>query len=116
MSKFITPFPFFLIQSNEKQYTLYSNTGSKYNRARPHANAVKEDKLYFNQTLLGDTVDNYNPLNSLFNQYVYVHPKKEIMKNYSSPDELDSLSYAWIAMMELLNNQGNVSVGARIGG
>ena len=42
--------------------------------------------------------------------------QKEIMKNYSSPDELDSLSYAWIAMMELLNNQGNVSVGARIGG
>ena len=105
-----------LINPNSIIDTPASNTGSKYNRARPHANAVKEDNLYFNQTLLGDTVDNYNPLNSLFNQYVYVHPNKEIMKNYSSPDELDSLSYAWIAMMKLLNNQGNVSVGARIGG
>ena len=105
-----------LINPNSIIDTPASNTGSKYNRARPHANAVKEDKLYFNQTLLEDTVDNYNPLTSLFNQYVYVHPNKEIMKNYSSPDELDSLSYAWIAMMELLNNQGNVSVGARIGG
>lgn len=105
-----------LVNPNSIIDTPASNTGSKYNRARPHANAVKEDELYFNQTLLEDTVDNYNPLSSLFNQYVYVHPNKEIMKNYSSPDELDSLSYAWIAMMELLNNQGNVSVGARIGG
>jgi hypothetical protein len=54
-------------------------------------------------------------LNSLFNQYVYVHPKKEVMADYSSPDELDSLSYAWIAMDDLLSNQTNISVGARIG-
>ena len=92
-----------------------SNTGSKYNRARPHANAVKEDKLFFNEKLLADNVNEYNPLNSLFNQYVYVHPKKEVMKEYSSPDELDSLSYAWIAMEKLLNNQTTMTVGTRIG-
>lgn len=95
--------------------TAASSTGSKYNRARPHANAIKENKLYFNQTLLSNTVGNYNPLNSLFNQYVYIHPDKTVMKNYSSPDELDSLSYAWIAMEQLLNNQSHVST-ARIGG
>ena len=58
----------------------------------------------------------YNPLNSLFNQYVYVNPDKEIMKQYSSPDELDSLSYAYIGMDELLHNQVNMSVGPRLGG
>lgn len=102
---------------NENQImdTPASNTGSKYNRARPHANAVKEDKLFFNEKLLADNVNEYNPLNSLFNQYVYVHPKKEVMKEYSSPDELDSLSYAWIAMEKLLNNQTTMTVGTRIG-
>jgi hypothetical protein len=104
-----------LFNENQIMDTPASNTGSKYNRARPHANAVKEDKLFFNESLLSSNVNEYNPLNSLFNQYVYVHPKKEVMKEYSSPDELDSLSYAWIAMDNLLSNQTNISVGARIG-
>ena len=104
-----------LINPNSIIDTPASNTGSKYNRARPHANAVKEDKLFFNEELLANNVNEYNPLNSLFNQYVYVHPKKEVMADYSSPDELDSLSYAWIAMDDLLSNQTNISVGARIG-
>lgn len=104
-----------LFNKNQIMDTPASNTGSKYNRARPHANAVKEDKLFFNEDLLANNVNEYNPLNSLFNQYVYVHPKKEVMKEFSSPDELDSLSYAWIAMDDLLSNQTNISVGARIG-
>ena len=104
-----------LLNENQIMDTPASNTGSKYNRARPHANLVKEDTLFFNQTLLSQTIDNYNPLNSLFNQYVYVHPKKEVMANYSSPDELDSLSYANIAMDTLLNNQTTMKVGTRIG-
>ena len=102
---------------NENQIidTPASNTGSKYNRARPHANLVKENRLFFNETLLSQNIDNYNPLNSLFNQYVYVHPKKEVMSQYSSPDELDSLSYANIAMDQLLNNQTTITSGGRIG-
>lgn len=102
---------------NENQIidTPASNTGSKYNRARPHANLVKEDKLFFNEALLSDNLNDYNPLRSLFNQYVYVHPKKEVMADYSSPDELDSLSYANIAMDILLNNQTTITVGTRIG-
>lgn len=104
-----------LINPNSIIDTPASNTGSKYTRARPHANAVKEDKLFFNEALLSYTVEEYNPLNSLFNQYVYVHPKKEVMKNYSSPDELDSLSYAYIAMDDLLTNQTTITSGGRIG-
>ena len=104
-----------LFNENQIMDTPASNTGSKYNRARPHANLVKEDKLFFNEELLSDNVNDYNPLNSLFNQYVYVHPKKEVMKEFSSPDELDSMSYANIAMDDLLNNQSNITVGARIG-
>jgi hypothetical protein len=104
-----------LINPNMIIDTPAANTGSKYNRARPHANAVKEDKLFFNETLLSQTIDDYNPLNSLFNQYVYVHPKKEVMAEYSSPDELDSLSYAYISMEDLLTNQTTMTVGTRIG-
>lgn len=104
-----------LFNENQIIDTPASNTGSKYNRARPHANLVKEDKLFFNEALLSQTIDNYNPLNSLFNQYVYVHPSKEIMAQFSSPDELDSLSYANIAMDQLLYNQTTISVATRIG-
>lgn len=102
-----------IFSENQIIDTPASNTGSKYNRARPHATLVKENKLYFNESLYSS---DYNPLNSLFNQYVYVNPNPEVMKQYASPDELDSLSYAWIAMDLLLNNQSNISVGARIGG
>ena len=104
-----------LFNENQIMDTPASNTGSKYNRARPHANLVKENKLFFNKSLLNDTINDYNPLTSLFNQYVYVHPKKEVMKEFSSPDELDSMSYANIAMDELLGNQTTMTVAARIG-
>ena len=105
-----------LISPNSIRDTPASKTGDKYTRALPHALAVKEDKLFFNETLMNLPSNVYNPLNSLFNQYVYVNPDKEIMKQYSSPDELDSLSYAYIGMDELLHNQVNMSVGPRLGG
>lgn len=104
-----------LINPNSIIDTPASNTGSKYNRARPHANLIKENKLFFNETLLNNTINDYNPLQALFNQYVYVHPKKEVMAQYSSPDELDSMSYANIAMDTLLTNQTTMHVATRIG-
>lgn len=70
------------------------DTNSKYNRARPHAKAVKEGKLLFNSEL---------DLNTLFNQYIYVHPDKEVMKEYPSPDRLDAVSFAWIEIVKLIN-------------
>ena len=105
-----------LIPANNIRDTPASKTGDKYTRASPHALAVKEDRLFFNETLMNLPNNVYNPLNSLFNQYVYVNPDKDVMKQYSSPDELDSLGYAYIGMDELLHNQTNFTVGTRIGG
>jgi len=104
-----------LIPANNIRNTRASTTGSKYLRAQPHALAVHEDRLFFNQDLLNHFIDKYSPLNSLFNQYVYVNPSKEEMKKYSSPDELDSLGYAFIAMEDLLKGQTTMTVGTRIG-
>lgn len=83
-----------------------ASTGSKYNRARPHANLIKENKLLFNQDISNVFIDGvmYSPLNSLFNQYIYVHPDKEFMKDYSSPDELDSVSYAFSEMQGVIGS------------
>ena len=69
---------------------------SKYNRARPTANMIRQNRLFFD--------DNINPekLRSLFNQYVYVHPDKEVMKEYPSPDELDSLGYAFMEIQKVI--------------
>lgn len=93
-----------------------SSTGSKFERARPHANSVRENKLFFNEELLTVTDSTgYNYLESLFNQYVYVHPDKKVMKDFSSPDELDSLGYAYIGLKDLLERRTSISVGRGIG-
>ena len=93
-----------------------SSTGSKFERARPHANSVRENKLFFNKELLTVTDGTgYNYLESLFNQYVYVHPDKSVMKDFSSPDELDSLGYAYIGLKDLLERRTSINVGRGIG-
>ena len=93
-----------------------SGTGSKFERARPHANSVRENKLFFNEELLTVTDSTgYNYLESLFNQYVYVHPDKNVMKDFSSPDELDSLGYAYIGLKDLLERRTSINVGRGIG-
>ena len=93
-----------------------SSTGSKFERARPHANSVRENKLFFNKELLTVTDSTgYNYLESLFNQYVYVHPDKAVMNDFSSPDELDSLGYAYIGLKDLLERRTSINVGRGIG-
>lgn len=79
-----------------------SPTGSKFVRARPISTAIKSDRLYFK--------DDIKLLNVLFNQFQYVHPDKAKMKEYSSPDELDSLGYAYICMKDLLNRKRRVRI------
>ena len=76
------------------------DTHSKFNRARPHAQAICKGELLFNSTL---------DLGTLFNQYIYVHPDKTIMKQYPSPDRLDAVSFAYMKLSELTGN-----VGARV--
>lgn len=76
------------------------DSNSKFNRARPHARAVKQGKLYFNADC---------DLRLLFNQYIYTHPEPNVMKDFPSPDRLDAVSFAF---MELIKFMGG---GARVG-
>ena len=69
---------------------------SKYNHARPTANMIRQNRLFFDDKI------NVEKLRNLFNQYVYVHPDKEVMKEYPSPDELDSLGYAFMEIQNVI--------------
>ena len=44
-----------------------------------------------------------------------VHPDKKVMKDFSSPDELDSLGYAYIGLKDLLERRTSINVGRGIG-
>ena len=44
---------------------------------------------------------NNERLRDLFSQYVYIHLDKEIMNEYPSPDELDSLGYAFMEIQKI---------------
>jgi len=81
--------------------TKASSMGSKYTRAVPHANLIRQGKLYFNKSI--DTYyGTYNPLRTLFNQYIYIHPDKSVMNDYPSPDELDSVGYAFTEIQNVV--------------
>ena len=67
------------------------DTNSKFNRARPHARAVKQGHLLFSSEC---------DLNLLFNQYIYVNPLKEVMKEFPSPDRLDAVSFAFMELIK----------------
>lgn len=54
-----------------------------------------------NVSLFDDKI-NTKKLRDLFNQYVYVRPDKEVMKEYHSPDELDSLGYAFMEIQKVI--------------
>ncbi|WP_305557645.1 hypothetical protein [Methanobrevibacter sp. V74] len=69
---------------------------SKYNRARPTTNLIRQDRLFFDNQINPDRI------RALFNQYVYIHLDKEIMNEYPSPDELDSLGYAFMEMQNVI--------------
>lgn len=72
------------------------SSNSKYNRARHTANLIRQNRLFFD-----DMIDP-NRLRALFNQYVYIHPDKEVMKEYPSPDELDSLGYGFMEIQNII--------------
>lgn len=69
---------------------------SKYNRARPTAYMIRQNRLFFD-----DKIDP-EKLRTLFNQYIYIHHDKEVMKQYPSPDELDSLGYAFMEIQKVI--------------
>ena len=72
------------------------SSNSKYNRARPTANLIRQGRLLFDNKI------NTDRLRALFNQYVYIHPDKEIMNEYPSPDELDSLGYGFMEIQNVI--------------
>lgn len=67
---------------------------SKFNRARPIAQAIRNGKLRFSEHL--------KPMlekpNGLFDQFMTISPDLEIMKKQKSPDDVDALGYAWQEM------------------
>lgn len=63
---------------------------SKYNRARPVAKAIHDRRLIFNSELKTDTMKD-----GLFDQFISISPNLDEMKKLKSPDELDSLGYAF---------------------
>lgn len=73
---------------------------SKYTRARPIAKAVIKGELKFSSHLK----EQLERKDGLFDQFMYVSPNPEEMKNKKSPDELDALGYAWNSMQENFND------------
>lgn len=63
---------------------------SKYNRARPLAKAICDGRLKFNSKLKTDTMKD-----GLFDQFISISPNLDEMRKLKSPDELDSLGYAF---------------------
>lgn len=93
---------------------------SKYNRARPVAKAIRDGRLIFNSELKTDTMKN-----GLFEQFISISPNLDEMKKLKSPDELDSLGYAFYELDKFTpgfnvvktgKKRERISLGGRIGG
>lgn len=65
----------------------YHPVDSKFERARPVAQCIRRKLIYINE----DIPDKRD----LLNQFMYVHPDKEQMEKYPSPDILDATSLAF---------------------
>lgn len=93
---------------------------SKYNRARPVAKAIHDRRLVFNSELKTDTMKD-----GLFDQFISISPNLDEMKKLKSPDELDSLGYAFYELdkftpsFSVIGSAGKrkrISFGGRVGG
>lgn len=62
----------------------YHPTDSKFERARPIAQSIRRKFLGIDNSL--------NDKGALLNQFLYVHPDKEVMDDFPSPDVLDASS------------------------
>lgn len=77
--------------------------GSKYNRARPVAKAIRDGRLKLLRHLETDTMKD-----GLFDQFINVSPNLDEMKKQKSPDELDSFGYAFNRLDMFTSNIGLV--------
>ena len=82
----------------------FSPQGSKFVRARPVGQSIREKRLFINKNIDAAL------LNELRNQFGYIHPLKEKMKDYPSPDLLDATDYAHMGAMTILNNKTTFTI------
>ena len=82
----------------------FSPQGSKFVRARPVGKSIREKRLFINKDIEESLI------NELRNQFGYIHPLKEKMKEYPSPDLLDSTDYAHMGVMKILENKTRVTI------
>lgn len=68
----------------------YHPTDSKFDRARPLAQSIRRRFLHINASLPDK--------HTLTNQLLYVHPDKEVMADFPSPDVLDACSLCFNQM------------------
>lgn len=95
-----------------------SSTGNKYARSYNHAYHVRNGNMFINSELpilYDEGSEPYSLLNQLQNQYIYVHPDKNVMKDYPSPDELDAVSYSFEELQKVVTGLAlNVNVDFKI--
>lgn len=77
----------------------YHPTDSKFERARPVAQCIRRKLIYINKSV-PDKRD-------LLNQFMYVHPDKDKMENFPSPDILDATSLAFNQWNKYFNIGGS---------
>lgn len=65
----------------------YHPQDTKFERARGIAHAISSGYVKINQRIPDK--------HALLNQFLYIHPSKEVMKDYPSPDVLDATSLAF---------------------
>ena len=85
--------------------TSASSTGSKYNRAYPVAFHIRQGTMLINKDIpvIFEGSQVYNPVNEYAGQLVYLHPDREVMKDFRSPDESDAVAYAFEKMQESIS-------------
>ena len=85
--------------------TSASSTGSKYNRAYKYAYHIRNGNLLINKDIpiIYDEGEPYDPVKELGNQLIFLHPDKDVMANYRSPDESDCVSYGFEKLLESIS-------------
>lgn len=73
-----------LLIEGKTSLAFYHPTDSKFERARPIAQSIRRKFLTINQELPDK--------HALLNQFLYVHPDRDVMNDFPSPDVLDASS------------------------
>lgn len=85
--------------------TSASSTGNKYARAYGFAYHIRQGNMLINSDINSfyEGSELYSPVDELGNQLVFLHPDKAVMDEFRSPDESDSVAYAFVKMSESIS-------------